>query len=236
MASNTLKCLRAENKRLQSLVAKLAGTVETMHLQLKQKEDDLTKRRIEVATLHRACAKNKSRIRIAPVQRPPIDLQAATPLKTTTIQQTVLLSTTTKDALCSRCQKSKHVFGELEKAVETFAEKLNAAIAEREAQFNTTLKEKEGEIEQLVAALAEKEREAEETRAGMEKQTAREKERVWQGYEDMIREINEEKLHKQRRLEQTFRELEEERIQRVRLQEQRIVVIRRQRTGVADAA
>ena len=56
MAFNIAKCLRAENKRLQSLVTKLTDTNEALNLQLKRKEDDLTKRRIEVATLHQACA------------------------------------------------------------------------------------------------------------------------------------------------------------------------------------
>ena len=59
MASNKVKYLLVENTRLQSLVAKLAGTVETIHCQLKEKEDALAKRRIEVATLHQACAKYK---------------------------------------------------------------------------------------------------------------------------------------------------------------------------------
>ena len=45
MASNRVKCLLAENKRLQSLVGKLAGTIQTIHLQIEQKEDALAKRR-----------------------------------------------------------------------------------------------------------------------------------------------------------------------------------------------
>ena len=101
------------------------GTIETMHLQLKQKEDNLTKRRVEVATLHQACAKYK-RARVAPSTI------------ASTIKQAVLPSTTNDADLCSRCEKAKDVFGELEQAVDAFAEKLNA-----------TLKEKEGEIEKL---------------------------------------------------------------------------------------
>ena len=53
------RALRGEIKRLQCVVAKLSGTNESMCVTLKQKDDTLAKRRCEVATLHRACAKYK---------------------------------------------------------------------------------------------------------------------------------------------------------------------------------
>ena len=57
--NNKVKSLRAENKRLQRLVANLSGTNENMCSKLEQSEYALAKRRSEVATLHQACAKYK---------------------------------------------------------------------------------------------------------------------------------------------------------------------------------
>ena len=68
MRQDKVKALRAENRRLQCSVAKLAETNEIISLKMKQQEDALAKRRSEVATLHQACAKNK-RARIVCAQR-----------------------------------------------------------------------------------------------------------------------------------------------------------------------
>ena len=143
-----MKCLRAENKRLQSLVAKLTGTNEVISLQLKQKEDTLAKRRIEVATLHEACAKYKRNNRFASTQRLSHHLPTAATSLTTAraIKQAVSTSDvqpTTIEAECLRCQKANEVFErELEVALEGLAEKLKTAFADKEAQFNTALRER----------------------------------------------------------------------------------------------
>ena len=256
MAFNGLKCLRGENKRLQSLVAKLTGTIETIHLQLKQKEDELAKRRVEVATLHQACAKYKL-ARVAPVQR----LSAATAATATPFNT----AANTLDAVSLRCENAKDVFSELKLALEAFAAKLSTAFAEKEAQFSSALREKDDEIGKLGAALAKKEREEEERRQRIRRQKAEEQERTRKHMENTIREMAEmeeqqrlsleewrrdfdkRKLEDERRTQQELREIEESgrrelrlieerRLQRVRLIEQRPVVQRRQRTGVADAA
>ena len=118
MASNRVKCLLAENKRLQSLVGKLAGTIQTIHLQIEQKEDTLAKRRIASST------------------------------KTSTIMRTLPTTSAslTNEAVCSPCQVATDVFGELKEAVDAFAEKLNAALADKEAQLSSALKEIDDEI------------------------------------------------------------------------------------------
>ena len=242
MASNSVKFLRAENKSLQSLVAKLTGTIETIHLHLKQKDDALAKRRIEVATLHQACAKYK-RPRIRPVQRPSHLSPAVTPSK----------SSLTIDADCLRCQKATYVFGELKEAVDAFAEKLNAALAEKEAKFEelkTALNEKDREIEKLAAKLAKKKRKEQERRLRIERQEAEER----QEYEDTMRQmaetqaqeqralddrlqaIEERKLQHERESARELREIEEDHLQRVRAIHTRAMVQSRQRRGVADAA
>ena len=212
MASSKVKYLLVENKRLQSLVAKLAGTIETIHSQLEQKENALAKRRIEVATLQQACAKYKSRARIAPVQR-----------------------TLPTDTVCLRCTKAKDVFGELKEAVDAFAEKLNAALADKEAQCSAQ-REKDDEIGKLRAALDERDRRDEERRQRIERQNVDERERSRKDYVDTIKEMAEMKARNQRTLELKFLEIEEQRRQNLRRYEQRLVVIQRQRTGVADAA
>ena len=106
------------------MVAKLTGTYETHGLQLKLKEDALAERRIEVATLHEACAKYKVRARTAPIKLTPF--------------------TTTPgpfDAVCLRCEKAKDFFGEeLKVALEGLADKLKAAFAEKEAKFSSALR------------------------------------------------------------------------------------------------
>ena len=265
MAFNGLKCLRGENKRLQSLVAKLS-------LQLKQKEDELAKRRVEVATLHQACAKNK-RARIVPVQLLST-AAAATPFTTTA---------NTLDAVSLRCEKAKDVFSELKLALEAFAAKLSTTFAEKEAQFSSALREKDDEIGKLGAALAKKEREEEERRQRIQRQKAEEQERTRKHMEDTIREmsemeeqqrlsleewrrdfdkrkqeddrksqqrrreteesgrrrqqqIEERRLQQQRETQQRLREIDQIYLEQVRLIEQRPVVQRRQRSGVADAA
>ena len=154
MASQSLKLLRAENKRLLSLVSKLTGTIETIHLHFEQKD---TKRRIEVATLHQACANYKRARRLSDATTQFIAI-------TNAIKQAV----STIDAVCLRCQKSKDTFGELKEAIDAFAEKLRTALAAKEAQFeeklSTALKAKESEIVMLAAALDAKERKEEERR------------------------------------------------------------------------
>ena len=243
MASNSVRFLRAETKRLQSLVAKLTGNNEVISLQLKQKEDALAKRRIEVATLHQACAKYK-RARVRPVQR-------ASPISPAVPPS---MSSLTIEAVCLRCQKAIGVFGELKEAVDAFTEKLNTTLAAKEVQFeeqlNTALKEKDNEIEKLANALAKKKRKEQERRARVERQKAEER----QEYEDTMREmaemqaqqqealndrlrvIEERKLQHQRENAQRLREIEEEHVRRVHAIHQRAVVQSRQRRGVADAA
>ena len=246
MQFNTVKFLRAENKRLQFLVAKLTGTNEVISLQLKQKEDTLAKRRIEVATLHDTCAKYK-RAGIAPVLR---------------------ILPTTSVAVCLRCQKATGVFGELKEAVDAFAKKLNAALAAKEAQFeeklSTALKAKESEIVKLAAALDAKERKEEERRQLIERievqarqsydeamrtpsqeqcvleQQLRDieerKVQLERESEQRMEEIKQRKLQHQRESAQRIRDLEEQHLQRVQLIHQRALVQSRQRRGVADAA
>ena len=259
MASNSVKFLRGEIKRLESLVAKLTGSNEALSLQLKQREDDMAKRRIEVATLHQACAEYKRTRR----------LSAATPLIATpnAIKQAV----STIDAVCLRCQKSKDTFGELKAAIDAFAEKLRTAFAAKEAQFaeklSTALSEKDSEIAKLAAALAEKERKEEERRQRVDRQKAESR----QEYEDTMRrmaemhaqqqrtseqkrrdmderkhqheresarelaEIRERKLQHEREAAQELRDIEERHLQRVQAIQQRAVVQSRRRRGVADA-
>ena len=78
------------------MVVKLIGANEALGLQLKLKEEALVKRRIEVATLHGACAKYKLRARTA-----------------TTIQWTPFTTTPNPiDAVSLRCEKAKDFFGE----------------------------------------------------------------------------------------------------------------------------
>ena len=235
--------MRAENKSLHFFVAKLTGTIETIHLQLKQKDDALAKRRIEVATLHQACAKNK-RPRIRPDQRASHLATAVPPSK----------SSLTIDADCLRCQKAAYVFGELKEDVDAFAKKLNAALAAKEAQFEeklkTALKEKDTEIEKLAAKLAKRKRNEQERRQRIEGQEAEE----MQEYEDSIRKMaefkaqqertseqqrrdrEERELQRQRQSAQRLREMEEDHLQRVRAIHQRALVQYRQQRGVADAA
>ena len=254
MASNSVRFIRSENKRLQSLVDKLIGNNAALSLQLKQKEDALAKRCIEVATLHDTCSKYK-RARIAPVLR---------------------ILPTTSVAVCLRCQKATGVFGELKEAVDAFAEKLNAALAAKEAQFeeklSTALKAKESEIVMLAAALDAKERKEEErrqlierievearqsydeTRTPLEQQRLLEQQHQLRESEQRLRDIEERKVQheresaqrmeeiKQRKLQhqresaQRIRDLEEQHLQRVQLIHQRALVQSRQRRGVADAA
>ena len=237
MASNAVKCLRAEKKSLQSLVSKLAATIETIHLQLKQKDDALAKRRSEVARLHQACAKYKRARAIAPVRRRPPDLQAArSTIKQAVLSSTSNVSTINDVALCSRCQQAKDVFGELKEAVDSFAEKLNAAVAEKEAQLSAALREKDDEIGKLVATLAERDRRDEERRQRTRRRRDEEIERDRQDYEDTIKEMAEMKERNQCKLERKFRKLDEDKLQQLRRIDLRLVVIQRQRTGVADAA
>ena len=254
MSSNSVKFLRGENSRLQSLVTKLTGNNAALSLQLKQKEDALAKRCIEVATLHDTCSKYK-RARIAPVLR---------------------ILPTTSVAVCLRCQKATGVFGELKEAVDAFAEKLNAALAAKEAQFeeklSTALKAKDSEIAKLAAALAEKESKEEErrqlierievearqsydeTRTPLEQQRLLEQQQQLRESEQRLRDIEERKLQheresaqrmeeiKERKLQharqtaQELRDIEEEHVRRVQAIHQRAVVLSRQRRGVADAA
>ena len=97
MHKNNNKAIRVENKRLLALNAKLAGTNQSISLQLKQQEDDLTRRRREVATLHQACAKYKraqlvvvfaQRLRNLTVTARPAASASTTPLPTATRQTT----------------------------------------------------------------------------------------------------------------------------------------------------
>ena len=255
MQFNTVKFLRAENRRLQSVNAKLTGNNEALSLQLKHKEDALAKRRFEVTILHQACAKYKR-------ARHHLSAAAATSLNTApTIKQTVSTSdvSTTIDADCLRCQKANDAFErQLKVALEGLAEKLSTLFAEKEAQFNTTLREKDGEISKLVATLAAKERAEEESRQRIEWQKAEEQERARQHIEDTIKEMAEIKEQKQRELDerqsqrrrlaeerelqleresaQRLRQIDERHDQRVRLIHQQFVVLGRQQAGVADAA
>ena len=192
MAFNSVKFLRGENKRLQSLVTKLTGTNEAFSLQLKQKENALAKRRNEVAILHQACAKYKSRARTAPLQR-------------LTTPSTIEL------AVCLRCEKAKDVFDQLKVTVEAFAEKLN-----------TSLKEKDAEIEKLAAALAERDRRDEERRQRIEKQKADERERASQRYDDSLRKMVEMEAQQQLQLDEQQRKLEEQQRQNQLENEQRL--------------
>ena len=107
MASKSVRFLCAENKRLQSLVTKLTGTIETIHLQIKQNESDLAKRRIEVATLHEACAKYK-RLRVRLFQRP-IHLSPAvsSSISSFTIPlKAIHGEIVANDSGCMRCEKA----------------------------------------------------------------------------------------------------------------------------------
>ena len=246
MSSNSVKFLRGENSRLQSLVTKLTGNNAALSLQLKQKEDALAKRCIEVATLHDTCSKYK-RARIAPVLR---------------------ILPTTSVAVCLRCQKATGVFGELKEAVDAFAQKLNVALAAKEFQFeeklSTALKAKDSEIVKLAAALDAKDRKEEERRQLIEEIEVEAR----QSYDEAMRtpsqeqcvleqqlrdieerkvqleresaqrmeEIKQRKLQHQRESAQRIRDLEEQHLQRVHALHQRAVVQSRQRRGVADAA
>ena len=192
MAFNSVKFLRGENKRLQSLVTKLTGTNEAFSLQLKQKENALAKRRNEVAILHQACAKYKSRARTAPLQR-------------LTTPSTIEL------AVCLRCEKAKDVFDQLKVTVEAFAEKLN-----------TALKEKDAEIEKLAAALAERDRRDEERRQRIEKQKADERERACQSIDDTMRRMAEMQAQQQIQLDEQQRKLEEQKRKHQLKTEQRL--------------
>ena len=215
MTSKAIKCLRAENKSLQSLVAKLSATIETMHLQFKRQQEDL--------------AKYKSRAHIAPVQRPPL-----------TVASKISATGTNDAAVCSRCPKAREVFGQLEEVVDAFAEKLDAALAEKEAQFeeklNTALKAKDDEIGKLVAALAERDRRDEEKHQRIERQKAEERERIKQRFEDTMKEMDEMKARNKRIMELKFRKLDDDRLQHMRRRDLRHDVLQRQGTGVADAA
>ena len=255
MQFNTLKCVCAENKRLQSLVTKLTGTIETIHLQLKQKEVGLAKRRIEVATLHQACAKYKR-------ARHHLSTTATSLTTARSIKQAVSTSDvqpTTIVADCLRCQKANEVFErELKVALEGLAEKLRTEFAEKEAQFTSALREKDDKIGKHVANLAAKERAEQERRLRNERQRAEERVRAKKHYQDTIRKMDEmkarnqresdelhaeqQRLARERELEierdtaQRLREINERYAQRVRLNEQQFLVDRRRRTGVADAA
>ena len=97
MHKNNNKAIRVENKRLLALNAKLAGTNQSISLQLKQQEDDLTRRRREVATLHQACAKYKraqlvvvfaQRLRNLTVTARPAASASTTPLLTDSVSTT----------------------------------------------------------------------------------------------------------------------------------------------------
>ena len=92
--------------------AKLTGTNEALSLQLGQKEDDLAKRRVELATLHRACAKYKQARAMASIKQ-------ALP--------------TTTDSVCSHCQK---VFGEMKETLNAqFDERLKTALKEKDGEI-----------------------------------------------------------------------------------------------------
>ena len=263
MQFNSMKCLRAETKRLQSLVAKLTGTNEALSLQLKQKEDALVKRRIEVATLHQACDKYKLNNRITSTQQLSHRLStAATSLATAlTIKKAVSTSDvpTTIEAACLRCQKANDVFErKLKVALERLAEKLKTEFAEKEAQYTSALREKDDEISEVVATLAAKERAEQEKRLRVERQRAEERVRAKKHYEDTIRKMAEMKARNQRESDerraqiqrladerdlqleretaQRLREINERYAQQSRLIEQQSVVLRRRRAGVADAA
>ena len=250
MQFNSMKCLRAENKCLQSLVTKLTGTNEALSLQLKQKEDTLKKRRIQVAALHQACAKYKR-------SRHHLSIAATYSTSARPIKQAV--QQTTSEADCLRCQKANEVFErELKVALEGLAEKLKTEFAEREAQFNTALKEKDDECSKLIATLAEKERTEQKRRQRIERQRAEERVRAKKHYQDTIRKMDEMKARNQRESDerrsqlqrladerdlqleretaQRLREINERHDERVRLNEQQFLVVRRRRTGVADAA
>ena len=258
-----MKCLRAENKRIISLVAKLTATNEALSLQLKQKEDALTKRRIEVATLHQACAKYKRNNRIALTQRVSHRLpKAATSMNTAlAIKQAVSASDvpTTIEAACLHCQKANDVFErQLKVALEGLAEKLRTEFAEKEAQYTSALREKDDQIGKHVATLAAKERAEQEKRQRIERQRAEEQERQMQHIEDTIREMAEMKARNQRQLDeqraqrqrlarerelqreresaQRLKEIDERFAQQSRLIELQSVVLRRRRAGVSDSA
>ena len=245
-----MKCLRAENKCLQSLVAKLTGNNEVISLQLKQKEDALAKRRIEVATLHQACVKYKR-------ARHHLSIAASYSTTASPIKQDV--QATTIEADCLRCQKANDVFDrKLKVALERLAEKLKTEFAEKEAQYTSALREKDDEISEVVATLAAKERAEQEKRLRVERQRAEERVRAKKHYEDTIRKMAEMKARNQRESDerraqiqrladerdlqleretaQRLREINERYAQQSRLIEQQSVVLRRRRAGVADAA
>ena len=250
MQFNSMKCLRAENKCLQSLVTKLTGTNEALSLQLKQKEDTLKKRRIQVAALHQACAKYKR-------SRHHLSIAATYSTSARPIKQAV--QQTTSEADCLRCQKANEVFErELKVALEGLAEKLRTEFAEKEAQFTSALREKDDKIGKHVANLAAKERAEQERRLRNERQRAEERVRAKKHYQDTIRKMDEMKARNQRESDerrsqlqrladerdlqleretaQRLREINERHDERVRLNEQQFLVVRRRRTGVADAA
>ena len=245
-----MKCLRAENKCLQSLVAKLTGNNEVISLQLKQKEDALAKRRIEVATLHQACVKYKR-------ARHHLSIAASYSTTASPIKQDV--QATTIEADCLRCQKANDVFDrKLKVALERLAEKLKTEFAEKEAQYTSALREKDDEISEVVATLAAKERAEQERRQRIERQRAEEQERQRQHIEDTIREMAEMKERNQREVDeqrsqrqrlarerelqreresaQRLKEIDERFAQQSRLIELQSVVLRRRRAGVSDSA
>ena len=153
----------------------------------------MAKRRIEVATLHQACAKYKSRARIAPVQRPSHLQEACSSTKTSTIMRTLPTTSAslTNEAVCSPCQVATDVFGELKEAVDAFAEKLNAALADKEAQFSSALKEKDDEIGKLRTTLAERDRRDQERSRRIQRKRDEDIERDRQDYENTIRKMAE---------------------------------------------
>ena len=198
----------------------------------------MAKRRIEVATLHQACAKYKSRARIAPVQRPSHLQEACSSTKTSTIMRTLPTTSAslTNEAVCSPCQVATDVFGELKEAVDAFAEKLNAALADKEAQFSSALKEKDDEIGKLRTTLAERDRRDQERRRRIQRRRDEDIERDRQDYEDTIKEMAEMEKRNKLMLERKFAKLDEDLRIHLRRIHLRSVVIQRQRTGVANSA
>ena len=100
MPNETMKSLRAENKRMRCLLAKVSATNETMR-------DDLARRRREVATLHRACAKHKR-------------------AKLVFAQRARKCSVPPKEDVCSRCEQMQHALDEVGKRSENISRMLDA--------------------------------------------------------------------------------------------------------------
>ena len=212
MPLDTVKALRSENKRLQSLVARLTTKNETMSAQLKEQEDALAKRRGEVAVLHQACAKYKRLL-----HQPP----AATKAKKCNTSTTSVSSNQHPNGSSTRVKRARESTVICLRCPQT-DEKLSAALADNE-RLQSVLVEKEATI----ATLTERDRVWEERRAHNKRTLDEWSARMLKKQKATLLEMDEMSARNRR----IFAEREE---QQERLVQERLLVIRRRRGGMAD--